>query len=85
MKIVQLLEEIRNVPIADHYCAEIPYIMADARAESSDKQKRIELELKEAGKVAELKKPFLGAKNQPLPDEVVVPEPLTEEDFKEKK
>lgn len=83
MKIVKLDENIKNLNrVVDNQkinaVTEMNPVMSDAYEDSLETDEAIEKELKESDKIV-TDEPFLGAKNQPLPEDPVLPKVTLDE------
>ena len=83
MKIVKLDENIKNLTrVVDNQkinaVTEMNPVMSDAYEDSLETDEAIEKELKESDKLL-TEEPFLGAKNQPLPEDPVLPKVTLDE------
>lgn len=83
MKIVKLDENIKNLErVVDNQkinaVTEMNPVMSDAYEDSLETDEAIEKELKESDKLV-TEEPFLGAKNQPLPEDPVLPKVTLDE------
>lgn len=83
MKIVKLDENIKNLTrVVDNQkinaVTEMNPVMSDAYEDSLETDEAIEKELKESDKLV-TEEPFLGAKNQPLPEDPVLPKVTLDE------
>lgn len=83
MKIVKLDENIKNLTrVVDNQkinaVTEMNPVMSDAYEDSLETDEAIEKELKESDKLI-TEEPFLGAKNQPLPEDPVLPKVTLDE------